>query len=154
MVHWAGLQEISFCAFDGYNVGMNQSAESVAHAFVRAINRQNVEGLVTLMAPEHRFVDSLGNVVEGREKMRAAWAGYFRMVPDYSIAVEESFCDGPVVLMVGVAEGTYAPAGELRQENRWRTPIALRAHVEDGLVAECRVYADNEPMRDRTRKNG
>ena len=57
-----------------YNVAMNDSAESVAQAFVRAINRQDVEGLFALMAPEHRFVDSLGNVVEGREKMRAGWA--------------------------------------------------------------------------------
>jgi hypothetical protein len=76
------------------------------------------------------------------------------MVPDYSIAVEESFFDGPVVLMLGVAEGTYAPAGELKAENRWKMPVALRAQIEDGLVAEWRVYADNEPIRDRMRKNG
>jgi uncharacterized protein (TIGR02246 family) len=133
---------------------MDGLAESVAHAFVRAINRQDVEGLVALMAPKHRFVDSLGNAVEGREKMRAGWAAYFRMVPDYSIAVEELFCDGPAVLMLGVVEGTYAPAGELKAENRWKTPVALRAQVEDGLVAEWRVYADNEPIRERMRKSG
>src|SRR5580658_2343343 len=98
---------------------MSDSAESVAQAFVRAINRQDVAGLVALMAPEYRFVDSLGNVVEGREKMRAGWAAYFRMVPDYSIAVEESYSEGPVALMLGVAEGTYAPNGDLRAENRW-----------------------------------
>jgi len=126
---------------------MNNSAESVTQAFVRAINRQDVEGLVALMAPEHRFVDSLGNVVAGREKMRAGWAAYFRMVPDYSIAVDETFCDGPVVLMFGVAEGTYAPNGELKVENRWKTPAAIRAHEEGGLVTEWRVYADNEPIR-------
>ncbi|MGA2170359.1 MAG: nuclear transport factor 2 family protein [Terracidiphilus sp.] len=126
---------------------MSDSAESVAQAFVRAINRQDVEALAELMAPEHRFIDSLGNLVEGREKMRAGWAGYFRMVPDYQIAVEEIFCDGTVVVMLGVAEGTYAPNGELRAENRWETPAAWRAFVEDGKVAEWRVYADNEPMR-------
>jgi ketosteroid isomerase-like protein len=130
---------------------MSDSAESVAQAFVRAINRQDVAGLVALMAPEHRFVDSLGNVVEGREKMRTGWAGYFGMVPDYMIAVEESYCDGPVALMLGVAEGTYAPNGELRIENRWKTPVVLRVQVEDGLVAEWRVYADNEPLRERMR---
>jgi hypothetical protein len=76
------------------------------------------------------------------------------MVPDYSIAIEESFCDGPIALMLGVAEGTYAPHGELKAENRWKTPIAIRAQVEGGLVVEWRVYADNEPLRDRMRKNG
>ena len=86
--------------------------------------------------------------------MRAGWAAYFRMVPDYAIAVEELFCDGPLVLMLGVAEGTYAPSGELKPENRWKTPVALRAQVEDGLVAQWRVYADNEPIRERMRKSG
>jgi ketosteroid isomerase-like protein len=131
---------------------MNKSAETVAHAFVRAINRQDVEALGVLMAPEHRFVDALGNIVEGREKMRAGWTAYFGMVPDYSIAIEESFSDGQIALLLGVAEGTYAPAGELKAENRWKTPVALRAQVEDDLVVEWRVYADNEPMRDRMRK--
>jgi ketosteroid isomerase-like protein len=136
----------------GYKVGMKNSEESAAQAFVRAINRQDVEGLVALMAPEHRFVDSLGNVVEGREKMRAGWTTYFRMVPDYSIAIDETFHDGPVVLMLGAAEGTYAPNGELKVENRWKTPAAIRAQVEDGLVTEWRVYADNEPIRRLMRK--
>jgi uncharacterized protein (TIGR02246 family) len=126
---------------------MSDSAESVARAFVGAINRQDAEGLAGLMTPEHRFVDSMGNVVEGREKMRAAWVGYFRMVPNYSIAADESYSDGAVVVMLGAARGTYAPDGELRAENRWETPAAFRAVVEDGLVAEWRVYADNEPMR-------
>lgn len=126
---------------------MKDSAESVAQAFVRAINRQDVEALAALMTAEHRFIDSLGNVVEGREKMRAGWAGYIRMVPDYSIAVEETICDGPLVVMLGVAQGTYAPDGDLKAENRWETPAAFRAFIEDGLVAEWRVYADNEPIR-------
>jgi len=81
--------------------------ENASRAFVRAINRQDVEGLAALMAPEHRFVDSLGNAVEGQEKMRAGWAAYFRMVPDYSIAVEECFGNGPVVVMLGMVQGTY-----------------------------------------------
>ncbi len=109
-----------------------------------------------LMAPKHRFVDSLGNAVEGREKMRAGWAGYFRMVPDYSIAVEETYCDGPVVVMLGAVRGTYLPpnGGQLRAENRWETPAALRAFVEDSLLAEWRVYADNEPIRQKMAKAG
>ena len=133
---------------------MWNSAEAIAHAFVRAINRQDVEAMVALMAPGHRFVDSMGQVVEGREKVRACWVGYFRMVPDYSIVVEEMFCDGPVVVMLGKARGTYSMDGELKAENRWETPAAWRAVVEGGLVAEWRVYADNEPMRKLMRQAG
>ena len=135
-----------------YNVRMNDSAESVARALVAAINRRDVDELAALMTPEHRFVDSLGNVVEGREKMRAGWAGYFKMVPDYRIAVNECICDGQVVVLFGIAEGTYAHEGKVRAENGWSTPVALRAIVIDELVAEWRVYADNEPLRQQMRK--
>jgi uncharacterized protein (TIGR02246 family) len=126
---------------------MRESAENVARAFVDAINRQDVEALCALMTQEHRFIDPLGQVVEGREKMRVAWKGYFGMVPDYTIAIEEVHGDGPVVVMLGEVGGTYAPGGKMQLENRWKTPAALRARVEDRKVAEWRVYADNEPMR-------
>ncbi len=126
---------------------MSESADTVAQAFVDAINGQDVDALAELMSEEHRFVDALGGVVQGREAMRAAWKGYFGMVPDYTITIEEVHVDGPVVVMLSDVGGTYAPGGKMQPENRWKTPAALRAHVEDGKVAEWRVYADNEPMR-------
>jgi hypothetical protein len=69
------------------------------------------------------------------------------MVPGYTIAVAETYCDGPVVVMLGEARGTFASDGQMRRENRWTTPAAFRAFVDQGKVAEWRVYADNEPMR-------
>lgn len=126
---------------------MSENAEAVAQSFVRAINRQDADALAVLMTEEHRFIDALGTIVTGREAMRIGWRGYFGMVPDYTIAIEEILSDGPVVLMLGVAQGTYAPDGQLKAENRWSTPAAFRAFIEDGRVAEWRVYADNEPMR-------
>jgi uncharacterized protein (TIGR02246 family) len=126
---------------------MSSSAEGVVEAFVRAVNRQDVEALAELMSEDHRFVDSLGAVVQGREAMRAGWKGYFGMVPDYSIAVEETFCDGPIVVLLGTAQGTYAGSGKVTPENLWKTPVALRAFVEADKVSEWRVYADNEPIR-------
>jgi uncharacterized protein (TIGR02246 family) len=133
---------------------MKDPAEAVAHAFVRAINRQDVDGLVKLMTEEHRFVDSLGSVNEGREKMRAGWVAYFGMVPDYTISVEETYCDGPVVVMLGIAQGTFVRDGGRKPENRWATPAAFRASVENGLVAEWRVYCDNERIRQLMARNG
>jgi uncharacterized protein (TIGR02246 family) len=126
---------------------MSESTSAAAQAFIRAINRQDANALAELMTQDHHFTDSLDNVVAGREKMRAAWAAYFHMVPDYTIAVEETYSDGSVVVMLGVATGTYAPHGELKTENRWKTPAALRAVIEDGKVSEWKVYADNDPMR-------
>ena len=51
--------------------------------------------------------------------------------------------------MLGIAGGTYLAAGPLNTENQWLTSAALRAMVEDGLIFEWQVYADNEPMRER-----
>jgi ketosteroid isomerase-like protein len=132
---------------------MSDLAITVAMEFVRAINRQSVEALADLMTADHRFTDSLGSSGEGRDQIQASWVGYFKMVPDYSLAIEETYADGSVVVMLGVAQGTYCGKAGPSQENRWQSPIAIRARIEDGLVAEWRVYADNEPIRARMRKS-
>jgi ketosteroid isomerase-like protein len=123
------------------------SPEAIAHAFVNAINRHAPEALFALMTPGHCMIDALGNRMEGRENLRPSWAGYFGMVPDYEVAIEETFSSGPAVVMLGVARGTFTRDGHLRPEKRWQTPLAVRAYVEEGLLAEWRIYADNEPMR-------
>jgi ketosteroid isomerase-like protein len=126
---------------------MTQSPETVAYAFVDAINHQDVNELAKLMSSEHRFVDSLGTVIQGREKMRDGWAAYFRMVPDYTVAVEETFFDSSIVVMLGVARGTYVKDGAPLPENSWQTPAVWRAQIQGEKVVEWRVYADNEPIR-------
>jgi ketosteroid isomerase-like protein len=124
-----------------------ESPEAVARAFADAINRRNPDELAELMTEEHLFIDSLGNRVTGREAMRAGWSGYFRMVPDYSITVAETYGAGAVVILLGTAQGTLAVDGRLLPENRWQTPSAWRAEIRGAQVAEWRVYADNEPIR-------
>jgi len=127
---------------------MPQTPEAVALAFVSADNRHDVAELARLMTGAHRFIDSLGNIVQGNDKMRAGWAGYFRIVPDYTVFVNETFSDGSTVVIFGLARGTYSEDGKtLLPKNVWQTPIALRAQIEEGNVAEWRVYADNEPIR-------
>jgi ketosteroid isomerase-like protein len=54
--------------------------------------------------------------------------------------------------MLGLAHGTFAPDGNLKPENHWETPAAFRARIENGKVAEWRVYADNDPIRQRMAK--
>lgn len=119
----------------------------IAHAFVDAINRQSVEEIAGLMSEDHVFVDSGGMRVRGREEMKAGWQGYFRMVPDYSITIEETLVKGSVVVMLGTAQGTYTADGGLHPENRWQTPAAWKAVIRGASLSEWRVYADNEPIR-------
>jgi uncharacterized protein (TIGR02246 family) len=124
-----------------------ESVKRVAHAFVDAINRQSAEGIADLITEDHVFVDSLGTRIEGKQQMKAGWEGYFRMVPDYTILIDETLVDGAEAVMLGTAQGTYSTDGVLRPENKWSTPAAFRAFTRGPLVAEWRVYADNEPIR-------
>ncbi len=119
----------------------------VVLAFVESINQHNVESLCNLMTADHEFVDSLGNRVKGREEMRKAWIGYFYLIPDYRISCGQLMEFENTVALFGIARGTYAVNGELLKKNRWEMPIALRAVVRDGCVAEWQVFADNEPVR-------
>jgi ketosteroid isomerase-like protein len=126
----------------------------VAKQFVTAINAHDVEGLASLMTSDHRFIDSLGSVVEGRDAMREGWKFYFGMVPDYNLKISRSFIaeDGKTeVVLVGVASGSYRVNESKRPDSSWSTPVALRAVVHDRQIAEWQVYADNEPIREQMR---
>jgi ketosteroid isomerase-like protein len=119
----------------------------VAQRFVDRINAGDAAGLSALSTDDHRFIDSLGNVVTGRDKIQAGWARYFGMVPDYRLAAEQWLADGDVVVMFGMASGTYSPDGLMRPERSWSTPVCCRAVVRADQLVEWRVYADNEPIR-------
>jgi ketosteroid isomerase-like protein len=127
------------------------AARNVAKAFIERINAGDVAGLAALMTEDHRFVDSLGNAVTGREAMRQGWVGYFGMVPDYRLVMDDWFCEGSFVVMLGTASGTYSPDGSLKPDHHWTTPTAIRAIIRENQVAEWRVYADNEPIRELMR---
>ena len=128
--------------------------KEIAARFADAISRQDVDGLYELMTDDHRFVDGMGEIVEGKERMRDGWRQYYGMVPDYVIEVEETFESGNVVVMLGMAAGTFTADGSLKKENYWRTPAVWRAVVVDDKIKEWRVYADNEPIRKVMRREG
>lgn len=121
--------------------------------FERLINARNPEAICALMTQDGEFVDSLGNRVQCASRLRAAWEGYFKMVPDYCISHSEIFAEGNTVAVFGSAQGTFSKDGQLAKENFWKTPAAWRAVVKDGKVAIWEVYADNEPIRAIMRKS-
>ena len=125
---------------------MKKSAVDVALAFVDRINCHDVAGLVALMAEDHRFVDGLGQELRGREQMEQGWRGYFAWFPDYSIRVENALSDGNVVVLLGMAQGTYATNRNAPPEHHWEIPAAWKAVIQNERIAEWRVYADNEPV--------
>lgn len=114
------------------------SAETLRQ-FVAAINHHDVKALTALMTPDHVFVDSRGNRMQGATSMEAAWRGYFSMCPDYWIRTDDVLSDGLAALAAGEAGGTIDGVA-------WRTPAAWKALVRDTKVAEWRVFADNNPV--------
>lgn len=115
--------------------------------FIEQINAHDVDGLCDLISEDHHFIDALGSVIEGREQVRKAWTGYFRMVPDYHISCEEILERDNIVAAFGTGGGTYCPHGAAVDENKWQVPAAWRAKVVDNLISEWQVYADNEVLR-------
>ena len=73
--------------------------------FERLINTRNPEAICALMTADGEFIDSLGNRIQGADKLRAAWTGYFKMVPDYSISHSEIFADGNTVAVFWFSTG-------------------------------------------------
>jgi ketosteroid isomerase-like protein len=122
-------------------------AETVLH-FLDRINQRDADKLAELMTEDHVFIDSLGQSVQGREKMRAGWRGYYALCPDYWVSHEEIFQNGNLVAVFGSAGGTIAANGKLPPENQWRASAAWLVVVDKGLVKEWRVYADNKQVYD------
>jgi ketosteroid isomerase-like protein len=120
--------------------------------FEQLINTQKPEAICSLVTEDSVFIDSLGNRIQGLERLRSAWEGYFKMVPDYTISHEEIFANGDTIAMFGMAQGTFARDGQLRKENFWKTPAAWRAVVRNEKIAVWQVFADNEPVRAIMRK--
>jgi ketosteroid isomerase-like protein len=116
--------------------------------FINRINQRDADKLAELITEDHAFVDSVGQTVCGREKVSTGWRRYFAFCPDYWLSDEEVFSAGDRVAVFGAAGGTIAANGELPPENKWRTPAAWLAVVQNGLVKEWRVYADNKPVYD------
>jgi len=104
---------------------MAKTAVGVALAFVDRINRHDVEGLVALMSEDHCFVDGLGQVVRGRERMEKGWLAYFGWFPDYSIKLHDTLSKGSLVGLFGSAQGTYSVNGKLPRRESLANPCGM-----------------------------
>lgn len=133
---------------------VSQAPAAVTRRFVEAVNSCDAEKILAHVTDNHVFVDSLGFRTSGRGALRDAWASYFKMVPDYRVTLDQVIEQGEVVVAFGMVTGTWKNGAAPSPENRWSTPAAWRAVVRAGLVAEWRVYCDNEPLRAIMRRNG
>lgn len=130
----------------------NSAAENktiqIVKEFVLKINSHNLDGLIEMITDDHTFTDSMGIDISGKRSMLKAWDIYLTMFPDYKIAAEEWIIQNDHVAIFGTATGTLATNGRLSKENSFEIPASWTAVVRDGKIAEWRVYADNQPVRE------
>jgi ketosteroid isomerase-like protein len=103
---------------------INESAVNTVLGFLDRINQHDVDKLAEYMTVDHVFIDSFGQSVSGREKMRFGWRSYFAFCPDYWVSHEEIFSSGNLVAVFGAAGGTIGADGKLPPENQWRASAA------------------------------
>ena len=108
--------------------------------FNESINNQDVESLTKLMAPDYKFVDSSGDVLNGKEANVQGWSSFFNQFPDYlnHFATVES--RGNQVLITG-----HSTCSDERLDG----PAIWTATVKKDLVAAWRVYLDRPENRKR-----
>jgi ketosteroid isomerase-like protein len=115
---------------------MSTDAVSVVAAFNEAINARALDALAELMAPSHRFIDSSGASVDGRDACIEAWRGFFDTFPDYRNHFEEITDAGDGVVVVrGWSACSFAPLDG---------PAEWRAVVSGGRVLIWQVSEPDE----------
>jgi ketosteroid isomerase-like protein len=108
-------------------------AVKVVLSFNEAINRRNLAALTELMTESHRFIDSAGTIVEGRDACVEAWRGFFDSFPDYrNIFDDIQDVGNGVVLVRGRSECSFLP---LDGPAEWRAGV-LEARVDVWQVSE------------------
>jgi ketosteroid isomerase-like protein len=129
-----------------------QHSKRIFDNFVDAINGHNVDAICSLMTDDHAFIDSQGNEVFGKEKMRAGWSGYFQLFPDYTIEITTVFIDGNTVGAFGFASATFEGLSS-KKENYWRLPASWKADIKGDKIQCWQVYADAKIPFDIIDKN-
>ena len=125
----------------------------VVFDFADAISHADVDKIYSLMADDHLFIDSQGNKLKGKEKMKKAWSEYFGLFPDYKIEIDEVFEKDSSICIIGHASGTYKNIHDKNDSNHWRIPAAWKAVIKDNRVKHWQVYADNLVVMDILNRN-
>jgi 2-haloacid dehalogenase len=112
--------------------------EEVVLEFNAAINRQDLDRLARLMTDDHEFVDSAGNVEQGRTRMTEGWRGFFTAYPDYRNTFMRVSARGDEVTVIGFST---CSTPELDGPALWRATVA------GDRVARWQVLVDTPDHR-------
>ena len=132
--------------------GTNDMNKQIINNFANAINKHNVDEICSLMTEDHKFIDSQGNEVVGKGKMRTGWIGYFQLFPDYKIEITDLFINGDTIAAFGFAGGTFQGLSD-KKDNYWHLPASWKAIIKNGQINLWQVYVDSKIPYDIINKN-
>ncbi len=106
--------------------------------FNDSINDQDIGRLASLMTSDHTFVDTEGGTVRGKVECLEAWRAFFALFPDYRNVFESLQIHDDVAIALG-----YSRCSDKRLDG----PAIWTANVQNGAIAEWRVYEDTSASR-------
>lgn len=109
----------------------------VALLYNEQINARNLEGVIALMADNHRFIDSK-NRVENKEQMKKSCKEFFTEYSDYKNIFHTVISRNNLVILLGHSECS---------EPVLDGAAIWTAKIENDQVAEWRIYLDTEENR-------
>ncbi len=117
----------------------NQDPKLTALLFNECINKKNIEGLISLMADDHKLVCHGETGAEGKEANRQAWTSFFKNYPDYLNHISRIESKADFVVMIGHSE--------CNTEKSLNGKALWSAEVKNDKVAEWQVYEDTGENR-------
>lgn len=106
--------------------------------FNDCINNSDITKLAELMTENHTFIDRVNTRVEGKQIMIEGWQAFFKSFPDYRNHFENLIVRDDFIVITG-----YATCSEPLLDGKF----LWSAKIENGLVAEWKVYDDNPHNR-------
>ena len=103
--------------------------------FNEYINKQDIDGLSSLMTEDHVFADRAGKGDKGKESMTKGWRGFFDMFPEYKNTFIRIQSLDDLVVIYGYA---------VWKKGSGRDYVIWTAKIENDLVAEWSIYKDTE----------
>lgn len=111
--------------------------------YIQRINDHDVDGIISMMADDFRYVNSSGDTFRGRAFMRQEWRKYFVDYPDFQIHHQTVISGSEGVAVFGTSEGTYNAEDEDPEENHWLVPSAYFGKTRGGKIIHWQSFSDS-----------
>ncbi|HDZ17600.1 hypothetical protein LCGC14_1197680 [marine sediment metagenome] len=107
--------------------------------FNEYINNRDINGMLSLMADDFKFIDKLGKVGKGKDLMIKNWESFWGDFPDYGKIITTVKSKDNIVILIGYA--LWSKDSKEEDHSIWTTIIV------DDHVAHWQIFEDTEDVR-------